>query len=302
MSVLSNLVYMLGLLAVGVFARQVGVLTSTRNDYLTQFAFMIALPALVFTSTYAQPLESVLSPQLLAGVWGVLAIMLAVTYAVHRRTSSAATRSVAMVQSYHGNLGFLGLPIVAATFGGLATAKASLILGIVALTQIPLTITILITLNGSDRSILREAATLATNPVLGALVLGLGFSVIGAGIPDVVHTTLGAIADLALPIALIAVGASLSPEFSGFDARTVGRITFLKTLVMPAVAFGVFTTLAVPTTTLQAGVVMLAMPAAVSTYVYASELGGNEALASVTVFATTVVSLVLVFALIPFLG
>jgi len=301
-SVLSNLVYMLGLLGVGVAARHVGVLTPARSDSLTWFAFTIALPALVFTSTYAQPLESVLSPQLLFGVWGVLATMVALSYAIHRRDSSPGTRSVAMVQSYHGNLGFLGLPIVAATFGGLATAKASLILGIVALTQIPLTITILITVNGSDRSILREAASLVTNPVIGALALGLGFSVAGIGIPDVLHTTLGALAVLALPIALLAVGASLSPEFSGFDVGTIARITALKTMVMPALALGIFTVLAVPLSTLQAGVVMLAMPAAVSTYVYASELGGNEELASIGVFVTTIASLLLVFALIPFLG
>lgn len=42
----------------------------------------------------------------------------------------AGKRSVAIVQSYHGNMGFLGLPLVAATMGGEAAAVASVMLGV----------------------------------------------------------------------------------------------------------------------------------------------------------------------------
>lgn len=302
MSVLSNLLYMLTLLGVGLAGRASGALTPPRTSYLTRFAFVIALPALIFTSTATQPLESVLSPALVVAIPAILAGLVLLSLAAHRHTPGADARSVAVVQSYHGNLGFLGVPIVATTFGGLATAKASLILGIAALIQIPLTIAILVTMNGSDRSIARELTTLATNPILGALGLGLVFSVTGLPVPGVVATPLGLVADLALPIALLAVGASLSPEFGGFHTTTVARTTLLKTAVMPLLAFGVFTALDVPQTTLQAGVVMMAMPAAVSTFVYATELGGNEDLASVTVFVSTIVSLILVFATLPLLG
>lgn len=301
MAVLSNLVFMLSLLGLGVVGRATGVLTPSRTDRLTWFAFTLALPALIFTSTFSQPLESVLTPRIVAGVWLVIGLMAGAAFVVHRLVATPGARSVAIVQSYHANLGFLGLPLVAASFGDLATAKASLILGAAALTQVPLTIAVLVTLNDRDESVLDEVATLLTNPVIGALVLGLVFSAFGIGVPDPIVFGLESLATLALPIALLAVGASLSPEFGSIDAPTVGRVVLLKTLLMPLLAYVVFTAMSAPQSTLQAGVLMLAMPTAVSTFVYASELGGDRELASLNVFATTIVSLVLVVGLVPFL-
>lgn len=302
MAALSNLAFMLALLGLGIVGRTTGVLTESRTDRLTWFAFTLALPALIFTSTYRQPLESVLTPRIVAGVWLVIGLMVIVAFLVHRVVSSPGARSVAIVQSYHANLGFLGLPLVAASFGDLATAKASLILGAAALTQVPLTVAVLVTINDRDESILDEVATLLTNPVIAALVAGLLFSAFELGVPDTIVFGLERLATLALPIALLAVGASLSPEFGTMDTPTVGRVVLLKTLLMPLLTYAVFSTMTVPQSTLQAGVLMLAMPTAVSTFVYASELGGNRELASLNVFATTIVSLVLVVGLVPLLS
>ena len=47
---------------------------------------------------------------------------------------------------------------------------------------------------------------------------------------------------------------------------------------------------------------MLAMPTAVSTYIYASELGGDRDLASATVVATTVAAVVTLFTIVQLLG
>ena len=302
MEALSNLAFMLSLLGLGLVGRVTGVLTPARTDRLTWFAFTLALPALIFTSTHSQPLESVLTPRIVAGVWLVIGLTAVLAFLVHRLVSNPGARSVAIVQSYHANLGFLGLPLVAASFGELATAKASLILGAAALAQVPLTVAVLVTLNDRDESILDEVTSLLTNPVIAALVAGLLFSAFDVGVPGAIVFGLEGLATLALPIALLAVGASLSPEFGTMDAPTVGRVVLLKTLLMPLLAYAVFATMAVPHSTLQAGVLMLAMPTAVSTFVYASELGGDRELASLNVFATTIVSLVLVVGLVPLLS
>lgn len=302
MSVLANLAFMLSLLGVGIMARTVGLLTRQRTDHLTRFAYVVALPALIFTSTFDQPLGDVVSATLVVFVLGVYATTLGLGYLVHRGIDRPDRRSVALVQSYHANLGFLGLPLVAANFGALATAKASLILGLSALVQVPLTIVILATLNGHDDSLTSELRALGRNPVLLSLGAGLGFSALALGIPAPIETGLGWLATLALPIALLAVGASLSPDLDAFDVPTVGRVVFVKSILMPLVAAAILLAVTVPESTLQAGLVMFAMPTAVSTFVYAKELGGDPDLASVDVFATTVVSLGIAVALIPLLA
>lgn len=297
--VIGRLVYLLVVLAIGFGARVIGVLTARRVDYLTAIAFYVALPALVFSSTYGRSLLELLSAGLLVGLWAVLFATAGLAWLVHRvGNTSTARRSVAIVQSYHTSVGFLGLPLVAATFDGTTTAIASIILGIVLLTQVPLTVLLLVQLNDADASVRHELRQLARNPVLGALLAGLVVSVVGIDVPATADVGLGSLADLALPLALICVGASLPLDLPSVDLGATGSVVALKIGCMPFLAWIVFSLLQVGQTTFVAGVVMLAMPTAVSTFIYAGELGGDEEFASVNVLATIVVSVVTLFVLL----
>ena len=290
MSLLLALLAMLVLLAAGIAARRVGILAPTRRERLNAFAYYVALPALILSSTYDQPLSEVLSGRLVVGVAGTLLAIAGLATLVHRREAEAGVRSVATVQSYHSNLGYLGVPVVATTFGGLATAKAALILGVAALVQIGLTITILTTANDAEASLTSELGGVVTNPAIVSVIVGLGASVAGITIPDLADTGLGYLGELALPIALLCVGAALTLEADEIPFSTVSTVVLLKLVAMPIVALGAFWLVGANDSTIRAGVVMMAMPSAVSTYVFASELGGDRKLASLNVFATTVFS------------
>ncbi|SHG98270.1 AEC family transporter [Halobaculum gomorrense] len=294
MSVASNLASMLALLGVGVAARRVGLLTPRRRDALTDAAFYLALPALVYSSTYGQPLGEVLSVTFVAGVVVALAVGIGLSWLVHRPRGDAATRSVAVVQSYHANLGFLGVPLVAVTFGAgtVEAGKASVILGVGALVHVPATVVILSVVNDADADLASEAVSLLRNPVLLALGAGLASAAARWAPPAAVATGLSWVAEAALPLALLGVGASLALDGAAIDYPTVGTVAAMKLLGMPLIAFAVFAALGGTPSTVRAGVVMFAMPTAVSTFVYASALGGDDGLASVDVFATTVASAV----------
>ncbi|WP_136589796.1 AEC family transporter [Salinigranum halophilum] len=302
MSVATQLGYMLVLLAVGVGARAVGVLTPARRDALTSAAFYVALPALVFESTVGRPLSEVLVWRLVVGVTVVLLAVAGVSWLVHRRRSNPARRGVAVVQSYHCNLGFLGLPFVAATFGGVTAGKASVVLGIGSLVQVTLTVLLLTRITSADADVADELRGVTHNPVLIALGLGLVGAAVGVELPALARDALGFVGTFALPIALLAVGASLTAEDGFVDPPTVGAVAAVKLLVMPVVAMAVFAVLAASPTTVRAGVLMLAMPTAVSTYIYSSELGGDGDLASATILATTVAAAATLFGVVQLLG
>ena len=286
----TRLLYMLSLLAVGVGARHVGLLESSRRDRLNDVAFYVTLPALIFLSTHDQPLGELLSRELLVGLWAVLFAVVTVSWVVHRRADSRATRSVAIVQSYHSNFGFLGLPLVAVTLGTAAAGRGSIILGIGALIQVPLTVSLLISMNDAEASVAGELRSLATNPVLIALAVGLVASVYSVSVPTVAATGLGWLADLALPLALVLVGSALELRMPDSDWQTLGGVVGLKVFLMPAFAWIAFSALGADPLTRNAAVVMFGAPTAVSTFIYASELGGDAEFASLAVFATTVVS------------
>ncbi|SEV80970.1 AEC family transporter [Natrinema salifodinae] len=298
MEVVGRLVALLVILLVGAGLRTTGVLTKQRTALLNDVAYYIALPALIFVSTYDRSIGALLSPALLGGLLAVLLGTASVAWLVHRHRDSTARRSVAIVQSYHSNLGYLGLPLVAATFDQSVTAIASVVLGVVSLAQVPLTVVVLSTFNGTDASIARELRGLATNPVLLTLLAGLAVGSLGLVIPSPVATGLDAVGSLALPVALLCVGASLEVDLPSVDVGATATVVAVKIGVMPVLAWAVFSTLAVDATTFTACVVMLGTPTAVSTFVFASELGGDREFASLNVFVTTLVSVATLFVLI----
>lgn len=291
MSVLGQFLFMLAFLVLGVGARHVGVLRESHVNWLTAFAFYVALPALIVSSTYDRPLGELVSPALVVGFWAVVGTTVLAAWLVHRRTEDDGRRSVAIVQSYHGNLGFLGVPLVAATLGGQATAVASVLLGVGTLTQVPVTVLTLVRTNDVAASVAGELRSVATNPILLSLGAGVLASIYGIGLPAVVDGGLTAIADLALPLALVCIGGTLDTDLPDARLRDAGSVVALKIVWMPVLAYVVYSALGLGPTALAAGVLMLGTPTAVSTYVYATELGGDVTAASTNVFATTLVSL-----------
>ncbi|MDS0478510.1 AEC family transporter [Natrinema sp. 1APR25-10V2] len=302
MEVVGRLLALLVVLLFGAGLRATGVLDGRRTELLNAVAYYVALPALIFVSTYDRSIGELLSPALLGGLVFVVITTAGIAWLVHRGRDSSARRSVAIVQSYHSNLGYLGLPLVAATFDASVTAIASVVLGAVTLTQLPVTILVLSTLNGTDASVAAELRGLATNPVLGTLVAGLVVGSLGLALPSPVATGLEGVGSLALPVALLCVGASLQVDLPSVDVGATAAVVALKIGLMPALAWLVFSILPVDSAAFTAAVVMLGTPTAVSTFVFASELGGDRQFASLNVFVTTLSSVATLFVLISLVG
>jgi len=300
MEVLGRLLALLAVLLVGTALRTTGILDAHRTERLNAATYYVALPALVFVATYDQDVGEIASVGLAVGVAVVLLATALLAWGIHRNRSPDARRSVAIVQSYHSNLGYLGVPLIAATFDSAVTAIASVILGLGALVQVPLTVFLLVTINDADAdvSFVRELGRLARNPVLLALVAGLAVGWVGVGVPGSIALGLDGLGSLALPLALLCVGASLQVDLPNVDAGTTASVVAVKVACMPAIAWAVFSLLDVGAATFTAGVVMLGMPTAVSTYVFAAELGGDAEFASLNVFVTTVASVLSLFVLI----
>lgn len=299
LEVLLRLAALLSVLLVGTGLRYGGVLDATRTARLNAVTYYVTLPALIFVSVYDQAIGALLSVALVGGLLVVVLATAGLAWAVHAVQGSVAERrSVAIVQAYHSNVGYLGLPLVAATFGAEVTAIASVVLGVVTLVQLPLTIVVLSSVTGVDATLGTELRELAANPVLLSLLVGLGVGAAGPTVPGTIAVGLDGLGSLALPLALLCVGASLQLDLPSVDLDATGSVIALKVVAMPVLAWAVFATLSVDAATFAAAVVMLGTPTAVSTYVFAATLGGDAEFASLNVFATTVVSLLTLFVLI----
>jgi len=157
---------------------------------------------------------------------------------------------------------------------------------------------LLVTITGADTRLRAQLLELARNPVLLALLGGIAVGSLGVRLNPAVVVGLDVLAALALPLALLCVGATLQVDGPSIDLGATGAVVGLKLIVMPAIAWLAFSVLAVDASTFQAAVVMLGTPTAVSTYVFAYELGGDSEFASLNVFVTTLGSVGSLFVLI----
>lgn len=300
--VLARLGLLLALVVGGHLARRIGILNERRTEGLTAFAFYVALPALIFLSTYDQRPAEIASVELVAGMGVTYAVILVLAWVVHSRDGQSSRRSVGVVQSYHANMGYIGLPLVTTGLGSAAAGRASVILGVGSLVQITLTVLVLVRVNGTEVSVPHQFKGLATNPILIALVIGLVVATQRLGPPAPLLQGLEYVSLTALPVALLGVGASLQRSEGSNGLERVGGVLAVKLVAMPAVAYVALTALGADPLTVAAGVVMLGAPSAVSTYIYATELGGDDKLASTNVFVTTLVGLVTMSVLLVLLG
>jgi len=141
------------------------------------------------------------------------------------------------------------------------------------------------------------------NPVILGSALGLVWSTAHLHTPAQVSNCLNLLAASAVPVALVALGASL---YGGARmpaaGREIGVLTTLKLVFQPLVAFAVGELLNLPHDQLLAVVVCAGLPTAQNTFIFAQEYGVGEALANRAVIVTTTCSLATLATVATLLG
>jgi hypothetical protein len=128
------------------------------------------------------------------------------------------------------------------------------------------------------------------NPIILSAIAGILFSLLGLPLPAVADRSLDILGNLALPMALLLIGATLSPERMRARTGPIIGAGALKLLVMPALGMGLFSWWGIPPAVYLPGLILLASPSATVIYVMAGEMGGDADLAVAAISATTLVS------------
>ncbi len=189
--------------------------------------------------------------------------------------SSAAVLGVAFIQNIYGNSGMAPLMIIGTV--PLYNVAAVLVLSFTGPTA-----------KGLNKHALKKSLVgIATNPIILSIFLGMLISVCRINFPVMITKTIGNIASLATPLALIALGA-------GFEGRKAIKLikptvitTALKLVILPLLFLPLAVTLGFRNEMLIALLVMLGAPTTPSCYIMAKNMGHDGTLTSSTVVATT---------------
>lgn len=286
-------------IGVGYLAGRTGFFPAEATAFLTKFVFYFALSAMLFRFSATQELSSVLNWDIvLSYLLGTAAIYILATAIALIRKRGIEEAAVEAQISVVGNVGFLGIPMLALLLGPEALGPVLLVLS-VDLIVFGSLIVILITGSRDGRlspAVLRTVVVgLLKNPMIVAIVTGFIWSSgLGLPMPRPLDAFLGLLGGAATPGALFAIGASLASK-STERVAIAGWLSFAKLVLHPlAVAGAVF--FLFDLTPYEAGVVIAAaaLPVAGNVYILAQHYGVAPQRASASILISTVVSILTV--------
>lgn len=292
---LDTIVPVFSIILLGLLCRHTGYLPSALTGPLNRLVYYIALPAMIFRAVAEAPLQSQFNGRLLLGTLAacagcfVLALLLGLLFRIRAREMGTFLQSAT-----HGNLGYIGLAVVYYFLGKEALGKASLLAGFLMLLQNLQSVLGLLLFSAGEgdprAKILYGVRKAVSNPIILAAGAGILFSFGEVSVPTVLERSLGILSGMALPLALLVIGASLSMGLVRAYALLSLGSGVLKLLACPALGLLLYLALDLTTDTFLPGMILLASPTATVTYVMALEMKGSPNQASASVSLITLLS------------
>lgn len=293
------------LIGLGYWAGRTRFFTEEATAYLTKFVFYFALSAMIFRFSSSLEIGQLLD-------WTFIKAYLAATATVYviatgvsmMRGVSVAEAAVEAQCSVIGNIGFLGIPMLALLMGPGAVAPIIIMLSVDLIVFSSL-IVILITGsrgNGLSLGILKTVILgLVKNPMIVSVVLGLAWSSWNLLMPAPAEEFLTLLGAAATPGALFAIGASLASK-SAERMSVAATISAFKLFVHPAaVALAAMVIWPVEPFAAKVMVAAAALPVAGNIFILAQHYGVAPQRVSAAILVSTTVSVVTVAAVIAWL-
>jgi malonate transporter and related proteins len=277
MSVLTIVIPIFMLIAVGYVGARAAWLSETAQKGISEFAFNFAMPALLFRGiANAGPMPSG-SAGIAVAFFGSAALVwllaTVVTRLVLRRPAiDAATIAIT---SCYGNVVMIGIPLALAVVGEAAAAPMAILLAVHApLLWIAGTLHQQSATEASDRSpvrmVLDVLGELAANPLLIAIMAGVVWRAGGLKLPQAIDSSVALLAQAGVPCAQVALGASLTRFAIKGQLPTLSVVLLLKLVAFPAIvcvmAVQVFH---LPRASTEVAIIFAAMPAGANAFLFA---------------------------------
>ena len=253
---------------------------------LSRLNLYLLFPALVLTGLQSSSLSGAIALRLVTAVWLTSALLYGVAIMVARICGWAANEQKSLVATtLFSNTGNMGLPFVLFALGDAGLERA--IVYMVASALMVATVGPIALRGEGVKQGLRFTLRL---PIVWATFAGVALQFWVLQLPGPLERGVVMLGEAAIPLALLTLGIQLARTPFSFGIPE-GVSAGLRLVVSPLVAFGVGRSLGLSGLELQVLVVQAAMPVAVSSVVWVTELGGDAGRVARAVVLSTVLSL-----------
>lgn len=262
-------------IACGWLAFRLGAVDATTAKGLNAFVYWFALPALLVLKVGAAPIERLLDPGFLVIYFGPAMIIYftILDYGRLVRRDDNGTAALRALAATFPNSGYMGIPLLIASFGPDAALASILALLLDQFVSIPLTVALIE--GGGQRGgffavLARTLKGVFANPLVLAVLIGALLALSGESLPGPVRGLAELLGGAASPCALFALGTALASVPVTGSLGEVSLVALVRLVAHPLLVwFAAMFVHPVPFEVLRAALITAALPTAATVFVMA---------------------------------
>ena len=290
MAIIETIVPIFFIIIFGYILQQKGLIKTQFIQEANRFVFLFSLPLLIFTGIMKSDIKDVGLTSILSVIIPTiatlcLAFLLALTLGLKKGTLGSFVQT-----SFHGNITYIGLAVLYYMLGEEGLKKGSILIAFLILVNNTLAIAILSWTSQKHDNIWRSLVSVVKTPLIIATLVGMFLLYFNIPVPKLLMKSMGILANIALPMALIIIGASMSVGTIKSSFRLSGLVTVIKLMILPSLSFLFCYLYAIPFHDVLPGIILLATPTATTSFILANQLGGDTELASGVITLSTLLS------------
>lgn len=290
------------LIAAGFVATRTGLFQRADMRVFGKFVIHLALPALLFNTLSQRQFSEIFNPVFLLAyaVGSLLALSAGIAWARRVKKLDPSASAIVGMGMCCSNSGFIGFPLVSMVLGA-PTAGIALALAMLVENLLVIPLGLALAEGGAGQgggSRVRQLAhaigqslrTLARNPIIHGLALGLLFSLMRWQLPEPLTRAIGLLAVSCSALALFVIGGSLVGVSIGPLWREVSAVTAGKLLLHPLGVLLLLMVLPPIARELQIAAVLMASVPIMGIYTVLAQRHGHDGMAAASQLGATVVS------------
>ncbi len=292
------------ILALGYICAKIKLVGPEFNKGLSKMVMNVFLAGMILSSVINKDLDMT-KGDMLFGI-GMLAVMQLICLAVGYITPAAmrikdGDKGIYRLVTSFSNLGFMGVPIIAAVYGENAIFFASL--GNIPFNILLYTVGVMFLQRGSDRKEKINIKSMINVPIIATVVATIIF-MFEIPMPQIVEDAADMLSDACIPLSMMCIGLSLgnvSIKEAFIHPRIYG-MNFMRLLIAPIAVWFVLQFFITDIVMLGSIVIIAACPPAVVCAILGMDYGRDGVEASEAIFVGTVLSMFTIPLLISLLG
>nr|WP_272212761.1 AEC family transporter [Marinicella sp. W31]MDC2878677.1 AEC family transporter [Marinicella sp. W31] len=310
--IFNNVIPIFSLILIGWAAVRLRYMSADNAGVLTSFVFKIGLPLLLLRTIANADFNNTGPVKIWISYFGGVAVAWTVAALVSRLVFHRDRASAVIIglSGTFSNIALLGIPLVSHVAGDAALVALSLVLAI-HMPVMMVTASVLVERakaqeGGAISNPLKVFTTIGYNLITSPIVIGLAAGAIihlfDIPLEGPVGTVVEMLASMAAPVALVAIGMTLTQYKVAGNVGLFSTITFIKLVLMPGIVFLIASVLGLPHSTIAGIVLTAAAPSGVNAFVLANQFGTGKNIAASTITLTAALGVVTVSFWVLLLG